>query len=128
MIICIGNGESRKDFDLNKLNGHNTIGCNALYRDYTPKILVAMDYKLCHEIYRSGYAFKNKVYLKEWDKIKHTSYDRLFVKEHYKQFIGDVENLDGLVDEFSWSNTKKRYFVCWANNKDLMVKFKEEKL
>jgi hypothetical protein len=28
MIICIGNGESRKDFDLNKLNGHNTIGCN----------------------------------------------------------------------------------------------------
>ena len=55
MIICIGNGESRKDFDLNKLNGHNTIGCNALYRDYTPKILVAMDYKLCHEIYRSGY-------------------------------------------------------------------------
>ena len=72
MIICIGNGESRKDFDLNKLNGHNTIGCNALYRDYTPKILVAMDYKLCHEIYRSGYAFKNKVYLKEWDKIKKT--------------------------------------------------------
>jgi hypothetical protein len=89
---------------------------------------VAMDYKLCHEIYRSGYAFKNKVYLKEWDKIKHTSYDRLFVKEHYKQFIGNVENLDGLVDEFSWSKTKKRYFVCWANNKDLMVKFKEEKL
>ena len=127
MIICIGNGESRKDYDLSNLDGHNTIGCNALYRDYTPNILVAMDYKLCHEIYRSGYAFKNICYLKEWEKIKHTAYDKLFVKEHYKQFVGDVESLDGYVDEFSWPNTKKRFFVCWANNKDLMEDFKKEK-
>ena len=127
MIICIGNGESRKDYDLSNLNGHNTIGCNAIYRDYTPNILVAMDYKLCHEIYRSGYAFKNICYLKEWEKIKHTAYDKLFVKEHYKQFVGDVESLDGYVDEFSWPNTKKRFFVCWANNKDLMEDFKKEK-
>ena len=127
MIICIGNGESRKDYDLSNLDGHNTIGCNALYRDYTPNILVAMDYKLCHEIYRSGYAFKNICYLKEWEKIKHTAYDKLFVKEHYKQFVGDVESLDGYVDEFSWPNTKKRFFVCWANNKGLMEEFKKEK-
>jgi hypothetical protein len=127
MIVCIGNGESRKDFDLTKLNNFFTIGCNALYRDFTPNILVCMDYKLCHEVYRSGYAFKNICYFKEWEKIKEKSYKNLFVEGHYKQFVGAVKNLDGLVDEFAWPGEKKKFFVCWANNKDLMEKFKEEK-
>ena len=60
MIFCIGNGESRKDFDLETLRPHGKIyGANGLYRDFTPDILLAMDYNICHEIYRSGYAFEN---------------------------------------------------------------------
>ena len=30
----IGNGPSRKDFELNEHNKQETLGCNALYRDY----------------------------------------------------------------------------------------------
>ena len=34
MIFCIGNGESRKDFDLEQLRPFGKIyGCNGLYRD-----------------------------------------------------------------------------------------------
>ena len=36
-VFCIGNGESRKGFDLEKLRPYGKIyGCNALYRDFTP--------------------------------------------------------------------------------------------
>ena len=45
-IFVIGNGESRKDFNLNSLTGKGIIiGCNAIYRDMKPHILVAMDGK-----------------------------------------------------------------------------------
>ena len=37
----IGNGESRKDFDIRKLNNQGaTYGCNALMRDYNVQNLV----------------------------------------------------------------------------------------
>ena len=39
----IGNGLSRKDFDLHKLDGCVTVGCNYLYKDYSPTYLVAID-------------------------------------------------------------------------------------
>jgi hypothetical protein len=47
----IGNGLSRSEFDLEKLRGKGTIfGCNALYRDFTPDYLVAIDDKIISEI------------------------------------------------------------------------------
>ena len=40
----IGNGPSRKDFDLNLLKDTGQIyGCNALYRDFTPDYLFMVD-------------------------------------------------------------------------------------
>lgn len=51
----IGNGPSRKDFDLNLLNGSGQVyGCNALYRDYTPDFLFSVDAKMTKEIATSG--------------------------------------------------------------------------
>ena len=79
MIFCIGNGESRKDFNLETLRPHGKIyGCNGLYKDFIPDVLIAMDYNICHEIYRSGYAFDNPVYLKQWERNRHTMYEKLF--------------------------------------------------
>lgn len=47
----IGNGLSREGFDLESLRGKGTIfGCNALYRDFTPDYLVAIDDKIIGEI------------------------------------------------------------------------------
>ena len=127
MIFCIGNGESRKDFDLHKLRDHGKIyGCNGLYRDFTPDVLVAMDYNICHEIYRSGYAFENPVYLKTWEKNPHTLYPKLFQPETVAKFIGQDIDINDYTDEWSWRGEKKRYFVCWANNRDLMRKMREE--
>jgi len=49
--FIIGNGVSRQGFDLEKLRGRGTIfGCNALYRDFTPDYLVAIDDAIISEI------------------------------------------------------------------------------
>tara|TARA_B100000575_G_C23061684_1_gene611236 strand:- start:544 stop:1299 length:756 start_codon:yes stop_codon:yes gene_type:complete len=44
---CIGNGPSRKDFDLNSLKATGqTYGCNALYRDFMPDFIFSVDTKM----------------------------------------------------------------------------------
>jgi hypothetical protein len=44
---CIGNGPSRKGFDLNKLKASGqTYGCNALYRDFIPDFIFSVDTKI----------------------------------------------------------------------------------
>ena len=49
--FIVGNGLSRNQFDLEKLRNKGTIfGCNALYRDFTPDYLVAIDDKIISEI------------------------------------------------------------------------------
>jgi len=51
-VFLIGNGSSRKNFDLNLLKGKGTIiGCNALYRDFTPDILICQDAKMARELF-----------------------------------------------------------------------------
>ena len=76
-IFVIGNGESRRGFDLNSLkNQGSIIGCNALYRDFKPDILVAVDRPILGEICASGYADNNRVYCRQ----------RFY--EDYKQHMG----------------------------------------
>lgn len=50
----LGNGRSRKLIDLNTLQGH-IIGCNAIYRDFTPNHLVVCDKDMLREITDSSY-------------------------------------------------------------------------
>lgn len=52
--FIIGNGVSRKSIDLTRLNGI-TYGCNAIYRDFTPDYLVAVDPAMIEEILNSTY-------------------------------------------------------------------------
>ncbi|MBC8435686.1 MAG: hypothetical protein H8D84_01750, partial [Proteobacteria bacterium] len=43
----IGNGPSRKGFDLNSLKASGqTYGCNALYRDFVPDFIFSVDTKM----------------------------------------------------------------------------------
>ena len=128
MIFCIGNGESRKDFDLEKLKPFGKVyGCNGLYRDFTPDLLLAMDYNICHEIYRSGYAFNNVCMLKTWQKNPHTMYEKLFYPETVAKFIGQDIDPKKYTNEWSWKGEKKIFFCCWANNRDLMKKMREDR-
>lgn len=74
--FVIGNGESRKEYDLNKLKGKGKIyGCNALYREFTPDALIAVDSGITHEIYNSGYCQENETYLRGWTRLPAMLYD-----------------------------------------------------
>jgi len=56
---CIGNGPSRKQFDLNRLKATGqTYGCNALYRDFIPDFIFSIDSPVTLEM------VKEKVYEK----------------------------------------------------------------
>lgn len=56
VAFIIGNGESRKPIKLDFLREQGVIyGCNALYRDFYPDILVSLDVKMTNEIFDSGY-------------------------------------------------------------------------
>jgi len=61
--FVLGNGRSRLAVDLNSLRSYGKIyGCNALYREFTPDILVATDRPIATKIQESGYAQNNKFY------------------------------------------------------------------
>lgn len=61
--FVIGNGQSRLGFDLNELKSRGKIyGCNALYRDFTPDVLIATDPPMAKEIEESGYPKDNMFY------------------------------------------------------------------
>lgn len=61
--FIIGNGVSRKSISIPELSRYGAVyGCNALYRDYKPDHLVAVDLKMVQEIHESGYGYHNKVW------------------------------------------------------------------
>ena len=57
--LVIGNGKSRLQFDLYQLRQkYKTYGCNAIYRDFVPDVLVSMDWYMVKEIIDSGVIHK----------------------------------------------------------------------
>lgn len=55
VAFVLGNGTSRKDLDLTNLKTHGTVyGCNALYREYLPDYLIAVDTKMVIELNRES--------------------------------------------------------------------------
>lgn len=61
--FVLGNGRSRSGIDLKELRKHGKIyGCNALYREYDPDILVAVDPKMIFEICENGYQLTHEVW------------------------------------------------------------------
>jgi transposase-like protein len=61
--FVLGNGTSRKSIDLNQLKEHGTVyGCNALYREFEPDYLVAVDAKMILEINKAGYQHDHSVW------------------------------------------------------------------
>ena len=61
--FVLGNGTSRKPINLDNLKTKGTIyGCNALYREFDPDYLVAVDTKMILEINKAGYQHSNSVW------------------------------------------------------------------
>lgn len=63
IAFVLGNGISRKGVDVTLLSKHGQVyGCNALYRDHVPDVLVATDRPIATEIQESGYSANHKFY------------------------------------------------------------------
>lgn len=63
VAFVLGNGKSRKKLDLNLVRECGPIyGCNALYREFVPDVLIATDKPIADEIQNSGYAKTNKFF------------------------------------------------------------------
>lgn len=61
--FVLGNGQSRWGLDLQWLASFGSIyGCNALYRDFVPSVLVATDRAIAETIQRSGWAQQHCFY------------------------------------------------------------------
>ena len=114
-VFCIGNGESRSPIDLNKLRPHGKIyGCNALYRDFKPDVLVGVDHGIMHEIYQSGYCDKNETWFRNWTRVPATMYHMLV--------YGSMKNEDKeLIDKYKSNKMEnnrgdKQEFVFHGSN------------
>ena len=63
IAFVIGNGVSRQGIPLNDLKQYGKIyGCNALYRDFIPDVLVATDRPISTRIQDEGYSAKHLFY------------------------------------------------------------------
>ncbi len=61
--FVLGNGRSRLGMKLKKLRKRGAIyGCNALYREFVPDYLIAVDPKMVFEICESGYQLEHEVW------------------------------------------------------------------
>jgi|GEM_PF-1847878 len=63
VAFVLGNGVSRKPVPLHKLKEHGKVyGCNALYRQFEPDYLVAVDTKMIIEINKTGWQRTHEVW------------------------------------------------------------------
>jgi hypothetical protein len=64
--FVLGNGISRQGVDLTQLKQLGKIyGCNALYREFIPDVLVATDRPISEQIQESSYALANEFYTRK---------------------------------------------------------------
>lgn len=120
MIIVLGNGKSRLNFDLDELSEHAiTFGCNALYRDFAPDILLTVDIPITHEILSTEYTKRNKLY---------TSISNSFTPEFRNQF--EVKHIiENSVTDYKFllngvgTLDKPKHYITWYNENDLIYDF-----
>jgi hypothetical protein len=77
--FVLGNGKSRLGVDAKKLLDLGTVyACNAVYREFNPHHLIAVDVKMINEIIDSGYHSKNQVWTNPNKTIKSTQHLNFF--------------------------------------------------
>ena len=61
--FVLGNGRSRLAIDCSELSPNGTVyGCNAVYREFDPDYLIAVDTKMVNEIVSTGYQENHQVW------------------------------------------------------------------
>ena len=86
--FIIGNGNSRLSFDLTELSKHGKMyGCNALYRDHIPDVLVSVDPPITKEISKYNIPLQTKHYAR---KPKHDASHKLTEKQNSGYSSGPI--------------------------------------
>jgi hypothetical protein len=63
IAFVLGNGKSRSQLNYKELPKSGTVyACNAMYREWNPDFLIAVDVKMVNEIIASGYHNTNQVW------------------------------------------------------------------
>ena len=65
-----------------KLQG-KMYGCNALYRNFTPDVLICVDSGMQNEVYSSGYAMEHKCYFRTWNNPLEENDEVHIIPENY---------------------------------------------
>jgi hypothetical protein len=64
--FALGNGHSRLAVNLYDMQKRGAVyGCNALYRDFQPDVLVSTDRAISERIQQDGYATQNRMYTRK---------------------------------------------------------------
>lgn len=141
-LFVIGNGESRKNISIKKLQALGRVwGCNAMYREYNLDGLIAVDPMLEHEIYRSGYTHNNPVYFRDWDPMPTEHYDMMKdafvskmtnpkIREHGEKKDNFVIHGQSAVNQ---SRTTERWkgegfenvYITWTHGSDKVTQLKD---
>ena len=86
--FIIGNGNSRLSFDLPELSKYGKMyGCNALYRDHIPDVLVSVDPPITIEISKNDIPLQTKHYAR---KPKHDSSYKLTKEQNSGYSSGPI--------------------------------------
>ena len=97
--FVLGNGVSRLKADLSSLASYGTLyGCNALYREFSPDHLIAVDVKMVNEIIESGYHNTNKVWTNN------------------NKGITSLENINILTPHKGWSSGPTALWLATQNS------------
>ncbi len=74
--FVLGNGRSRMGMKLNKLKKRGTVyGCNALYREFEPDYLIAVDPKMIFEICETNWHLTHEVWTN--NNSRYSKFDKL---------------------------------------------------
>jgi hypothetical protein len=64
--FILGNGITRLQVNLNTLKECGPVyGCNAIYREFTPDVLISTDRPISERIQNEGYSLKNRMYTRK---------------------------------------------------------------
>lgn len=147
--FVLGNGKSRNQLDITLLKKFGKIyGCNALYREFSPNYLIAVDPKMIFEIEKSGYQNHNEVwtnYNPQYKDFKNFKFmnPRLgwssgptalyLASKHCPSAIyifgfdfvgidGKFNNIYADTDNYKKSTDRSTYYGNWEKQTELVVK------
>jgi hypothetical protein len=142
VAFVLGNGTSRKDISLDQLKTKGSIyGCNALYREFEPDYLVAVDTKMILEINKAGYQHSHEVWTNPnrayhqmtgfkffnpskgwssgptalWLASTHSAQDIYILGFDYHGIADKINNLYADTPNYKKSNERATYHGNWLN-------------